>query len=50
MEPANAMGGCSPKQNLSFNWRLIMVPPEIAEYVVVHEHTHLREQNHTYRF
>lgn len=43
-------GSCSPKQNLSFNWRLIMAPPEIAEYVVVHELTHLRETNHTKRF
>lgn len=43
-------GSCSPKQNLSFNWRLIMAPPEIAEYVVVHELAHLREQNHTNRF
>lgn len=43
-------GSCSPKQNLSFNWRLIMAPPEIAEYVVVHELAHLREQNHTKRF
>lgn len=43
-------GSCSPKQNLSFNWRLIMAPPEITEYVVVHELAHLREQNHTNRF
>lgn len=43
-------GSCSPKQNLSFNWRLIMAPPEIAEYVVVHELAHLQEQNHTDRF
>lgn len=43
-------GSCSPKQNLSFNWRLIMAPPEIPEYVVVHELAHLREQNHTNRF
>lgn len=43
-------GSCSPKQNLSFNWRLIMAPSEITEYVVVHELTHLREQNHTDRF
>ena len=27
-----------------------MAPPEIAEYVVVHELTHLRETNHTKRF
>jgi predicted metal-dependent hydrolase len=43
-------GSCSPKQNLNFNWRLIMAPPEIAEYVVVHELAHLRETNHTKRF
>jgi predicted metal-dependent hydrolase len=43
-------GSCSPKQNLSFNWRLVMAPPEIAEYVVVHELAHLKEKNHTKRF
>lgn len=41
---------CSPKQTLSFNWRLVMAPDDVIDYVVVHELAHLREQNHTRRF
>lgn len=41
---------CSPKENLSFNWRLLMAPPDVVDYVVVHELAHLEEKNHTNRF
>jgi len=41
---------CSPKKNLSFNWRLIMAPEKIIDYVVVHELVHLLEKNHTKEF
>ena len=41
---------CSPQQTLSFNWRLVMAPDEVIDYVVVHELAHLREKNHTRRF
>ncbi len=41
---------CSPKQTLSFNWRLIMAPPDVIDYIVVHELAHLQERNHTNRF
>jgi predicted metal-dependent hydrolase len=43
-------GSCSPKRNLSFNWRLIMAPKEVIDYVVVHELAHLIEKNHTEKF
>jgi hypothetical protein len=43
-------GSCSPNENLSFNWRLVMAPPDVVEYVVVHELAHLQERNHTNRF
>lgn len=43
-------GSCSPKETLSFNWRLIMASPEVIDYVVVHELAHLRIQKHTRRF
>jgi len=39
-------GSCSSTGTLGLNWRLTMAPPEISEYVVVHELTHLREMNH----
>lgn len=39
-------GSCSSRGTLSLNWRLVMAPPEILEYVVVHEVAHLRKPNH----
>lgn len=44
------LDSCSIKGNLSFSWRLIMAPPKIIDYVVVHELTHLMERNHSKAF
>jgi predicted metal-dependent hydrolase len=41
---------CSHKRNLSFNWRLIMVPEPVLDYVIIHELCHLKEMNHSKRF
>ncbi|MDD2903790.1 MAG: SprT family zinc-dependent metalloprotease [Syntrophales bacterium] len=43
-------GECRPQEDLRFNWRLILVPPAVLDYVVVHELTHLKEPGHTPRF
>lgn len=43
-------GSCSSRKNLSFNWRLVMAPPEILDYLVVHELAHLIEPNHSMKF
>jgi predicted metal-dependent hydrolase len=43
-------GACSARKSLSFNWRLVMAPPDVAEYVVIHELAHLIEMNHSMRF
>ena len=43
-------GSCSNKGTLSFNWRLIMAPPIVMEYVVIHELAHLRQPNHSTAF
>jgi len=43
-------GSCYPNGNLRFNWRLIMAPKDIINYVVVHELAHLIEPNHSGRF
>lgn len=45
-------GECRPgaSKSLRFNWRLIMLPGEILDYVVVHELFHLLEPGHTPRF
>lgn len=39
-------GSCSSSGTLSLNWRLLLAPEEIVEYIVVHEVAHLREPNH----
>ena len=41
---------CSSKGNLSFNWRLMLAPEYILEYVIAHEVAHLIEMNHSPNF
>ena len=43
-------GSCSSTGGVSFNWRLVMAPPDVLEYIVVHELAHLTEHNHSQRF
>jgi len=43
-------GSCSAKGNLNFNWKLIMAPSQVLDYVVIHELCHMREFNHSPRF
>lgn len=43
-------GSCGSKNSLNFNWRLIMAPPGVLDYVVVHEVAHITEKNHSKRF
>jgi predicted metal-dependent hydrolase len=43
-------GSCSHKKNLSFNWKLLMAPEPVIDYVIIHELTHLKEMNHSKRF
>ncbi len=39
-------GSCSTGGTISLNWRLIMAPPDVVGYLVVHELAHLTEQHH----
>ena len=43
-------GSCSSKRNLNFNWKLIMAPMSVVDYIVVHELAHLKYPNHSKEF
>jgi predicted metal-dependent hydrolase len=43
-------GSCSSKNTLSFTYRLIMAPPEVIRYVVIHELVHTKIKNHSKSF
>ena len=43
-------GSCSGRDNLNFNWHLVMAPLNIIDYVVVHELSHIEEKNHSKKF
>jgi predicted metal-dependent hydrolase len=43
-------GSCSSKKNLNFNWKIIMAPLKVIEYLTVHELVHLIHPNHSKKF
>tara|TARA_B110000003_G_scaffold267244_1_gene295240 strand:+ start:2791 stop:3531 length:741 start_codon:yes stop_codon:yes gene_type:complete len=43
-------GSCSAKGTISLNWRLVLLPFEIGNYVILHELAHLRHLNHSSEF
>jgi len=43
-------GSCTGKKTINFSWRIIMLPSEIIEYIVIHELAHLKELNHSNKF
>lgn len=43
-------GSCGIHNDINLNWLLILAPPKVMEYVVVHEICHIRERNHSAKF
>ena len=43
-------GSCSGKNNLNFNCLLSLLPPDVADYIMVHELCHLKQLNHSPAF
>lgn len=43
-------GSCSRRGGLNFNYRIVLLPFELAEYIIIHEVCHLFELNHSVRF
>jgi len=43
-------GSCGAKNTLNFSWRLVMCPPWVIDYVVVHELCHITFKNHSSQF
>ena len=43
-------GSCTPKNVININWKIIMAPLDIVDYLVVHELTHIKVKNHSKQF
>jgi len=43
-------GSCDSLGNININWRIIMLPPVLIDYIIIHELSHLIEMNHSVDF
>jgi len=43
-------GICSKDGKIALNWRVVMLPPRLIDYIMVHEFCHLLEFNHSKHF
>lgn len=49
-DQSSRWGSCSTNRNLNFNWRAIMAPVPVIDYLIIHELSHLHEMNHSPAF
>lgn len=49
-EQSTRWGSCSSEKNLNFNWKLILGPQKVLDYVIIHELSHTVEMNHSKAF
>jgi len=49
-EQKKRWGSCTTKEDLLFNWRAIMAPSPVIDYIVVHEMSHMATKNHSSKF
>jgi predicted metal-dependent hydrolase len=40
-------GSCGPDRHICLNWRLVLMPPDVRDYVLIHELMHLRRMDHS---
>ena len=43
-------GSCTPRGRVDFNWKIIMAPNRVVDYVIVHELCHLKQHDHSPQF
>ena len=43
-------GSCNSKGQIALSWKLVQCPPELIDYVIIHELSHLKELNHSRTF
>ena len=43
-------GSCTSLKNLNFNYKILLLPPHLRDYIIVHELCHLAELNHSQQF
>jgi predicted metal-dependent hydrolase len=48
--PLRQWGSCSPANDIRYNWRIVLAPLDLIDYLVVHELCHIAHKNHSRRF